>query len=262
MSDVAKCVEDSLRSQSELDLAVEAYIDGHEVDIDILVQNNKVYFVGISDNFKPDEPNFFELGATTPSIELSNDEKKWIAENAAEWITKMNIDNSVVHFEARCRPKSLYGKSFDQMPISEFLVPIEVNNRLGGFDCWTMYTIGYGVNLFLEAIDIALGFDLDEAFLRQQQIKPNFQCISNIYHPAKNALIEKIEVDLSAFQNDPKTVDLSLFKPVGDRLTIQEYLGWLTVRDKYGSSIEEMRANLDLAMSYVHVDLKENELQG
>ena len=144
------------------------------------------------------------------------------------------------------------------MEISEFLVPIEINNRLGGAEVWAMNNMGYGVNLFLEAIDIALGIELDEAFLRQQQSKPNYQCICNIYHPAKNVKIEKIAIDVGAFQRDSSAVELALFESVGQTLTIQDYLGWITVRNKYGSSVEDMKENLNLVMSYVSVDLKEN----
>ena len=68
----------------------------------------------------------------------------------------------------------------------------------------------------------------------------------------------KIAIDVGAFQRDSSAVELALFKTVGETLTIQDYLGWLTVRNKYGSSVEEMKDNLNLVMSYVSVDLKEN----
>ena len=45
-----------------MNLLVEEYYDGHEIDMDILIQNEKVKFFGVSDNFPAPEPTFYEQG--------------------------------------------------------------------------------------------------------------------------------------------------------------------------------------------------------
>ena len=37
--------------------------EGHEIDCDVLVQNNQATFIVISDNFPAPEPFFFEQGS-------------------------------------------------------------------------------------------------------------------------------------------------------------------------------------------------------
>ena len=41
-------------------------LKGNEIDIDILIQDNEVKFMSISDNFPPKEPFFFEQGKKQP----------------------------------------------------------------------------------------------------------------------------------------------------------------------------------------------------
>ena len=45
-----------------MNLLVEEYYDGHEIDMDILIQNEKIKFFGVSDNHPAPEPTFYEQG--------------------------------------------------------------------------------------------------------------------------------------------------------------------------------------------------------
>jgi hypothetical protein len=107
IDDYKQALIDSMKYDN-MNLLVEEFYDGHELDIDMLVQNNKVIFIGISDNFKPKEPEFFETGNARPSIELSKAETKAIECLMYAWIPRLNVQNAVLHFEAFCRPTSLY----------------------------------------------------------------------------------------------------------------------------------------------------------
>src|SRR3989338_6693468 len=97
-----------------LDIFVEEYIDGDEVDIDILIQNGKIKYYSITDNFQTEEPFFVETGEQIPSS-LPENRQEALFELAEETLEKLKIQNSVVHFEA---------KSTKNGP-----VPIEVNLR-------------------------------------------------------------------------------------------------------------------------------------
>jgi hypothetical protein len=57
-----KIVEESIRFSSSLDLLIEEYYEGHELDIEVFIQNNQLLFAGISDNWQPQAPFFFEEG--------------------------------------------------------------------------------------------------------------------------------------------------------------------------------------------------------
>jgi hypothetical protein len=45
-----------------MDIQVEEFFEGHEIDIEVLVQDNRAKFFAISDNFPALEPWFFEQG--------------------------------------------------------------------------------------------------------------------------------------------------------------------------------------------------------
>lgn len=64
-SNLTSNVESALHDGS--DIVVEEYIDGDEVDIDILIQNGKIKYHSITDNFKTEEPFFVETGESIPS---------------------------------------------------------------------------------------------------------------------------------------------------------------------------------------------------
>jgi hypothetical protein len=65
MTAIRSCIEMSILISDNMSLIVEEYISGHEIDIDIILQNNKVKFISISDNTPPIEPYFFEKGNQT-----------------------------------------------------------------------------------------------------------------------------------------------------------------------------------------------------
>ena len=236
---------------------IEEFLEGHEIDLDVLVQNNKVVFVGISDNFEPEEPYFFETGGITPSIELMESEKRYIESIAEDWISRMNIQNACLHFEAMCRPQSIYKKSFDQINKNDFLMPIEINLRLAGAEIWSMNNMAYNVNLFLDQIDISLGLKLDQELLKKKQLTPQFQCISNRYHPAKNVRLDHVEIDFAGIQRSKIIFDLTIFRTLNERLVLQDYLGWLAAKTKRASSLEEIKEQLNRFKSFVSIRLKD-----
>ena len=100
-----------------LDILAEEYIDGEEVDIDILLQNGKIKFYSITDNFQTREPFFVETGDAIPSGLPAQDQDHLI-ELAEEVLEKLGVQNGCIHFEAKSTRRGA--------------VPIEVNLRMGG----------------------------------------------------------------------------------------------------------------------------------
>src|SRR3989339_225092 len=101
-----------------LDIFVEEFLDGDEVDIDILLQNGKIKFYSIADNFDKSKGQFFvDSGQAMPST-LPEKNQKDLVTMAEDALEKLGIQNGCIHFEA---------KSTQAGPF-----PIEVNLRMGG----------------------------------------------------------------------------------------------------------------------------------
>ena len=49
-------------NQYKIDLIAEEFFEGHEIDLDILIQDNQMKFIALSDNLPPLEPWFYEQG--------------------------------------------------------------------------------------------------------------------------------------------------------------------------------------------------------
>jgi hypothetical protein len=62
LKEMLKGIKSSIDSHKPMDLLIEEYYEGCDIDIDILIQNNEIRFMSISDNFPPIEPWFFEQG--------------------------------------------------------------------------------------------------------------------------------------------------------------------------------------------------------
>jgi hypothetical protein len=236
---------DSMRF-TKMDLLIEEFYDGYELDIDILVQNNQAVFVGITDNFKSEEPNFFESDSATPSLILSKQEIHAIETIVTEWVPRWNLKNALLHFEAFCRPISLYpNRNYDiSKPFEntrEFFMPIELNLRLGGGEVWSVNYSAYGVDLFTSYIHLMLGCPLDKGELKLKQNNPKNKCIASSFYPdTVPAKIENVSLNMQAIRQSCNIVEVSLFKPVGDFCNDKGYIGWMTIRDSIDASTDDL----------------------
>jgi hypothetical protein len=70
MHDLMVSLRDSLDLFKNMDILIEEYYDGYDIDIEVLIQNNKIKFIAISDNFPPIEPWFVEQGKKKPTTTL------------------------------------------------------------------------------------------------------------------------------------------------------------------------------------------------
>jgi hypothetical protein len=243
-----------------IDLLVEEYFEGHEIDCDLLIQDNKVKFVSISDNFPPLEPYFIEQGGAVPSFVLSIQEQIAIKHLISKWASQLNIQNACIHFEARCRPESMFKKdNFDingnLIDESYFLMPIEVNLRIGGAEVWSFIKAVYDVDLVRENVKLLLNVPLDEAELQRKAENPRCKCISKDFDPAQPVLINSIKIRAQELIRNPDTVELVLFRSVGEQLDNVARLGWISVKnDDLGASMEEMQQKLENTLKNLQFD--------
>ena len=248
LNEFVQCLEMIQEHKMRINVLVEEFFDGHEIDLDILIQDNQLVFLAITDNFPPIEPWFFEQGGILPSIFLSDTEKRAIELIVSKWISKMNFQHAVLHFEARCKPNMTYNlfpfnnnsnndeSVHEEMYLnflleneSSFIMPIEINSRLGGAEVWSFVKTVYDVSLIDEYVKMCLGIRLDRHNLKQKQSSPIYQCISKDIHPAINARLNSVGVNLSELRGCEKAVELNIFRSPGDSLTYKDYVGFATI---------------------------------
>ncbi len=225
-------VEPSLNNGKEL--LVEEYIEGDEVDVEILLQDSEIKFISISDNFPTREPFFIEVGESIPS-RLPPEKQKELVEIATTILKKTGIRHGCFHFEA---------KSTKTEP-----VPIEINLRMGGCDVYLYMKKVWGVDLIEYGLKIAFGIP--------------FETIEKPSKPLSYIVTETFLIDdpgiLTQLSYDPELERKEYFerffflKKIGDQVRVPpesyDFLGWIVVS---GDSFEQAQSNLREAKQFVH----------
>ena len=220
-----------------LDIFIEEYIDGDEVDVDIILQNGKIKFYSISDNYQTKEPFFVETGGAIPTT-LSVQNQQNLINLAEELLEKLSIQNSIIHFEAKSTPNGP--------------VPIELNLRMGGDDEYSLVKETWGVDLIENAVKTALGIYIPRI------IKPETpkKYITDFYFLSDySGVLTKVNINKEV-ENKDYLEDLHFFKKVGEPVLVPpegyEYLGWITVS---GYSLPDAGENLKEALKFVDYEV-------
>lgn len=155
-------------------VAIEEFITGQEVDLDCVIENGRVAFCAVSDNFATQPPYFAEVGGCTPSA---------LPPRGHEQLRKLLDDyaaavgpelHGVLHFEAK------YDEETDVATV------IEVNCRMGSAETFTMVKTAFGVDLAECFIRLALDMPLDRSNFSDT---PLLHCASvNIYPKQEGTL--------------------------------------------------------------------------
>lgn len=201
-----------------LGVFVEEYIDGDEVDLDMIVQNGKIKFCAISDNSKTKEPFFVETTRMTPSnLPLKNQTD--LLKMADEVLEKLGVYNACVHFEA---------KSTSSGPM-----PIEVNLRLGGDEVYPSIKSAYHFNLIENAVKIVLGVYVPQV----ESFKEPFKyLVAETFSSDYSGVL--VNLDISADLKKKNFVEEFQFEAgIGDSVLAPpdgyDYLGWLMVSGEH-----------------------------
>lgn len=206
---------------------VEDYFEGLEIDIDMIVQDYEIKFFSISDNFPSDEENFLEIGGCSPSKFLNYEEQKYIENKTRKMIKVLKINNTCLHFEAKCRPKSMFGSYESDIPF----FPIEMNLRLGAAEVFSFNIVSYKYNLFYNSIKMALGKKIEKyVYDNDNQIF----CSSINFQAKSSGFVKEISFEKDFFK-EKSLVCLVLFCKIGDFINLEEnkgngYLGWMVTK--------------------------------
>jgi biotin carboxylase len=155
------------------------------------------------------------------------------------WLPKLNIKNGLINFEARCRPAFLYKN--ENVSDQEFLMPIEINLRAAGGENWAMTKAAFDVDIIKEHLNICLGIHLDDNLLKFKYTNPRNACASLDIHPAKNILYKSLFINFEKLEKSEETIEVALFRGVGDKLGVYDDIGWLAIKNEYDEMLSEER---------------------
>lgn len=179
------------------EVIIEEYLIGPEVSVEIIVDNNEVNVINITNKTTTGEPNFVELMHMQPA-QLSKENIIKVKETAIKAVKAVGINFGPAHVEM------IITKDGPKL--------VELGARLGG-DFITTHLIKYST-----------GIDLVEATLRQScgesiDIVKKIDKVSVIkfFHPTKIGILENIQVPKDIY--DEKGVkDVFIFKKSGCKI--------------------------------------------
>jgi len=223
----------SLAAESALkegnDIFVEEYIDGDEVDIDMILQNGKAKFASVADNYSTAEPFFIETTHALPSS-LPEESQKKLTQMAEEVLEKLGVQNGCIHFEAKIT--------------SQGPVPLEVNLRMGGDEIYISSKKVWNIDLIEEAARVALGIFIPKKY----DLIPKTYVMTEALHAQDSGMVSSLHIDKEILKQ-ARVEQIYVGKDVGDAILVPpegyEYLGWVTVS---GDNTLDVRDNINKAL--------------
>lgn len=116
----------------DLSIMMEEYLDGDEVDVDLVFSGHQAVYGAITDNWPTVEPYFNETGSNCPSM-LSRAKQMEIMDLGVKAVQCMNFESGVFHVELKFTSRGAR--------------LIEVNARMGGGPVRDTNLLVWGVDL-------------------------------------------------------------------------------------------------------------------
>lgn len=147
-----------VRADQVVNIAVlmEQYLDGKEVDIDVVMSDGEYRYAAVTDNGPTVEPYFNETWGVCPSL-LPLDQQRELKDYGVACTKALGFTDGVFHVECR------YTSTGPQL--------IEVNARMGGGPVHEHNLRVWGVDLVEEALFVALGIPA-RPFVPKMPIEP------------------------------------------------------------------------------------------
>ncbi|MDE2491871.1 MAG: ATP-grasp domain-containing protein [Elusimicrobia bacterium] len=218
------------------DIMVEGFMDGAEVDVDLLVQNGEIKFHAFTDNFPTKEPFFVETGDAMPSRHESKDLSD-VLRMAKEVVAALGLTSGALHLEAKITPE---GPKL-----------IELNARMGGDYLYDWIKTVWEVDLIEESSKIAVGLPSQPKRLKE----PRCHLVGKYLIPEHSGVV--VGVKLPPEKPDAAKIhDIAVQKEAGDAVLVPpegfETMGWIVGR---GDTYAEAEENLDGAVRQVSVSI-------
>jgi carnosine synthase len=126
----------------KVELMLEEYLDGPEVDCDLVFSQGQCVYGAVTDNWPTVEPYFNETGSNCPSV-LSRADQKSLLELSVASVRALGLKEGVFHVEAKATSRGAR--------------LIEVNCRMGGGPVRDTNLLVWGVDLVEEHLMTAAG---------------------------------------------------------------------------------------------------------
>ncbi len=222
------------------ELLVEEYVDGDEVDVDVVLQNGKVKFISVADNFNKNKGKFFvDSGQSLPSL-LPKEDCDALERLTEDLLEKLNIYNAIVHFEAKVTNNGIY--------------PIECNLRMGGDYIYSYLKDAWHVDFVEQAVNIALGIFIPKIAKKEE---PYEYVIGWDLQIDVSGILTSLTID-EEFHKLPFVTGSYISKSVGDVVLRPpegyDTMGWITVS---GTNTLDAEDNLQVALSHIHYTITE-----
>jgi biotin carboxylase len=167
---------------------LERYLDGAEVDVDVVMSEGEWQYAAVSDNGPTLEPYFNETWAVTPSL-LRRQEQVALKELAISSVKALGFTDGIFHVECK------YTSIGPQL--------IEVNARMGGGPVYSTNLRTWNVDLVVETLLLSVGIPSRPDVPREPLV-----CIANS--------------DVNTLRSG-KLVDLSFLEPLKQRPDVLSY---------------------------------------
>jgi carnosine synthase len=130
-----------------VEFLLEEYLDGPEVDIDVLLYEGSCMYAAVSDNGPTIEPYFTETYGVLPSLLPHEDQEQLVQLSIDSVLKGLNLRSGLFHIE---------GKMTSRGPRL-----IEINARLGGGPICEMHKRVSDIDLAEQVIRLSVGLPLD-----------------------------------------------------------------------------------------------------
>lgn len=217
------------------EILAEGYLDGAEVDVDLVVQKGEVKFHAFTDNFPTKEPFFIEAGDAMPSRHEDSDLEA-VLTMARDVVRAVGLTDGALHLEAKIEQK---GPKL-----------IELNARMGGDYLYDWVKTVWGVDLVEQAARIAAGLPATPKRLAE----PKTHLVGKYLIPQHSGVISTLVVPEKP--ESGKVHDVTLKKDPGDAVLVPpegfETVGWVVGK---GDTYAEAEENLDDALRKITINI-------
>ena len=194
--DFVSLFQRSMNESRDKSVMIEQFIEGSEFSVEIIVWQDKINVLTVTDKKTTEAPYFVELGHNQPSVYPAEIVER-IKEAAVAGVRALGVNNCACHAEVKVQD----GKAYI----------MEIGARLGGDFISTELThLSTGIDMVAAAIDCALGI---EPCLEPKEEKHGV-CI-RYFCPKPGKLISISNTDIL---NNPHVYDAEIYHQPGDMI--------------------------------------------
>ncbi|ELP95903.1 ATP-grasp domain-containing protein [Pseudomonas syringae] len=217
-------------------IMMERQLEGHEVDVELVLEDGKVKFWHVSDNPPTDVPYPVEKGASYPS-QLPRAWTESLVNAAGLAVSALGLKTGNMHVE--------------MMATADGPRVLEVNARMGGAFVWHLINVVTGVNLIEQGLRSVLGFSV--VGVSEPKIMGDVRYLI----PKATGTIEILE-GLDEVIEQRSINRVVRFKSAGENVQIlpDDFFGWVAAT---GETFAEAEDSVLAALSTINIAIRQGD---